>query len=163
MYGGTLPGRSSLTIRILGGLFRITHIKQFILFGLSICVLLWIVRLIHLKTFSILVLLGCLSILILSIIEHFLFKPAPDPEHVRLLDRDPSVDHLTFQNTLFSSGSFRTLSPRSSGTKCLICEKPFFPDDEVTLTDCRHIFHRQCFQEWTTVEISCPACQTSLV
>jgi hypothetical protein len=117
----------------------------------------------YLKTFAVVVLLGSSAILILSITEPLLAEPPPDSEQVRLLDAAPSIDRLSGESSLFSFGPFRTLSARSGNTKCSICERRFFADDEVTLTDCRHIFHRRCFEEWTSVEISCPTCQTSLV
>jgi hypothetical protein len=158
MFRSTTP----LGLRILGGLFRITHIKQFISFGLSVSVLLWIIRLMHLKTFGIVVLIGVLAILALSAVERLLAEPVPDPERVRLLDPDPSLDRLSAEAPLFSPGAFRALCARSADTRCSMCERTFLPDDDVVLTECRHVFHQRCFDEWTSVEISCPTCQTSL-
>jgi hypothetical protein len=158
MFRSTPP----LALRILGGLFRITHIKQFISFGISVSVLLFIIRVMHLKTFALVVLIGSLAILALSAVEHFLADPAPDPERVRLLDGDPSLDPLAAEAPLFSPGAFRAFSARSPDTRCSMCEKAFGADDDVVLTECRHIFHQRCFDEWTTVEISCPTCQTAL-
>jgi hypothetical protein len=162
MQGSSFPGATPLAIRILGGLFRITHIKQFISFGVSICVLLWIIRVIHFRTFILVVLFGFLAILVLSLIDPFLSEPMPDPEHVRLLDSASPFIGASFETSLFSSGPFKTLNNRSSDTKCSICDRPFFADDETTLTNCRHLFHRRCFEEWTSVDLSCPECQTSL-
>ena len=43
---------------------------------------------------------------------------------------------------------------------CVICQKEFEPDDEVTPLPCneRHYFHTVCIDNWLQDNLKCPIC-----
>jgi ankyrin repeat protein len=42
---------------------------------------------------------------------------------------------------------------------CLICRDEFISGDHVTQLPCRHLFHENCFSEWSMTKANCPYCQ----
>lgn len=42
---------------------------------------------------------------------------------------------------------------------CLICRDEFIIEDHVTQLPCRHLFHENCFSEWSITKANCPYCQ----
>ena len=42
---------------------------------------------------------------------------------------------------------------------CLICRDDFVTGDHVTQLPCRHLFHENCFNEWSLTKANCPYCQ----
>jgi len=59
-----------------------------------------------------------------------------------------------FVNFLLTSPSFRMSSQ--------ICMEEFQADDVIVMTDCKHVFHRKCCQEWLQHSRTCPVCRTDL-
>jgi hypothetical protein len=157
--------QSPRVIRILGGLFGIRHVKQIISLGLSVCIFLSVVRALRFRTLVTVILIYCVLITLLSLIEHFLNKRREATEPVPLLVGDSLMDlpHDQASRVRYTLGAFRTLTARSADRKCLICEAPLFGSDQVALTECCHMFHQTCFEQWTSIEISCPAFHSSLL
>lgn len=46
--------------------------------------------------------------------------------------------------------------------ECCICMDEFQPGDIIVTTDCKHVFHRKCCQEWLLNSRTCPVCRTDL-
>lgn len=42
---------------------------------------------------------------------------------------------------------------------CLICRDEFLIGDHATQLPCRHLFHENCINEWSTTKANCPYCQ----
>ncbi len=43
-----------------------------------------------------------------------------------------------------------------------ICMVDFVEDDEIVGTECSHIFHKQCCEEWLRYARTCPICRTDI-
>lgn len=48
---------------------------------------------------------------------------------------------------------------RISVKKCDICLEDYNSSDDVEFTECFHVFHSTCIQEWYKVKKSCPTCK----
>jgi hypothetical protein len=46
--------------------------------------------------------------------------------------------------------------------KCTICLDNIYPVELVAITECNHIFHRNCIKHWISDNLSCPLCRNSL-
>mmetsp|Transcript_14563 Transcript_14563/g.22447 ORF Transcript_14563/g.22447 Transcript_14563/m.22447 type:complete len:702 (+) Transcript_14563:193-2298(+) len=46
--------------------------------------------------------------------------------------------------------------------ECCICMVDFVGDDVIVATECEHIFHKQCCQEWLRQSRTCPVCRTDI-
>ena len=47
-------------------------------------------------------------------------------------------------------------------TECCICMGEFEPDDSIVATECDHIFHKRCCQEWLRQARTCPVCRCDI-
>jgi len=47
--------------------------------------------------------------------------------------------------------------------ECCICLAEFHRDEEMVITECEHIFHKGCCQEWLKQARSCPVCRRNIV
>lgn len=45
---------------------------------------------------------------------------------------------------------------------CPICLNDMVIGEEARVLTCKHMFHRQCLDEWLRVNASCPTCRTSI-
>jgi hypothetical protein len=51
-----------------------------------------------------------------------------------------------------------------TNTDCTICTEVFQPTDQVILTSCGHIFHRDCIKPWLCNESTkCPSCRKEII
>jgi hypothetical protein len=150
-----------LLVRILGGMVRIHHIKQFITFAMSVCVILWIVRVLRFKTFGLTIFILGLSIAFLSLVEPLVGRRRNHSARIGLIDRDP-ID-VPAGHVPYTAGEFRGFAGKSPDATCAMCDIPFAADDAVAMSDCRHLFHEHCFKQWISVEATCPSCHSSLL
>lgn len=47
-------------------------------------------------------------------------------------------------------------------TECAICLVDFEKTDMVSVTNCNHVFHNECIQEWSHYKHDCPVCREEL-
>ena len=76
--------------------------------------------------------------------------------------------------TVFSSGggaSYKvtpgygrrtTLVQNNDDSQCCVCMEPFQSPCVVLRTDCGHMFHSECLDEWVRHKNSCPLCQSMI-
>jgi hypothetical protein len=57
-----------------------------------------------------------------------------------------------------------THPPENDGDLCVICHAEFAPVTEplMKITDCAHIYHKDCIEKWFEYDESCPLCRKSL-
>lgn len=48
-------------------------------------------------------------------------------------------------------------------TECCICMAEFTNEDVIVATECEHVFHRQCCDEWLQQARTCPNCRADIV
>lgn len=69
-------------------------------------------------------------------------------------------DHFNF---LFKKKSFQ----ESYGNDCPICFDSFKIDDDIVMTPCNHLFHKQCLKTWfynlSEPKHTCPYCRTNFL
>lgn len=82
-------------------------------------------------------------------------------EPMFLKNRRGSQGSLTSVN---SAGSIQDehLHEASNTKECEICEKPFLHGDEVHITPCKHMFHRECLELRLKTTHACPTCHADL-
>ena len=70
-------------------------------------------------------------------------------------------------NRMFSyrySSSSSTASASSCGGDCVVCLCTLRDGDQVRRLECRHVFHKECFDGWLDhLNFNCPLCRSSLV
>ena len=47
-------------------------------------------------------------------------------------------------------------------TECTICLDEFENESNISLTECRHIFHTDCIKEWVRYKKECPVCRNEI-
>lgn len=47
-------------------------------------------------------------------------------------------------------------------TECIICMEEFEANDAIVMTECKHVFHKTCCQEWLLQSCTCPVCRTDI-
>mmetsp|Transcript_21249 Transcript_21249/g.27402 ORF Transcript_21249/g.27402 Transcript_21249/m.27402 type:complete len:670 (+) Transcript_21249:171-2180(+) len=52
--------------------------------------------------------------------------------------------------------------PNNYPKECCICMVDFQSSDEIVATECDHVFHKQCCQEWLRQACTCPVCRTDI-
>ena len=57
-------------------------------------------------------------------------------------------------NSLISGGEY--------SNECSICVEEFKPNDDVTVLDCKHLFHNKCILEWGHYNTVCPICREKI-
>jgi|LakMenE18May11ns_1017337.scaffolds.fasta_scaffold00077_6 hypothetical protein len=80
-----------------------------------------------------------------------LFQQASASEE---LERNDKIK-LDVQSQLFSE-SEKTFS------SCSICSDDYKDDDTVSTLNCKHIFHKNCIEEWGHYNPVCPVCKASI-
>uniref|UniRef100_A0A7S1BW70 RING-type domain-containing protein n=1 Tax=Corethron hystrix TaxID=216773 RepID=A0A7S1BW70_9STRA len=48
-------------------------------------------------------------------------------------------------------------------TECCICMNDFEDEDVNVVTECNHVFHKDCFEEWLKMARTCPVCRHNLL
>jgi hypothetical protein len=46
--------------------------------------------------------------------------------------------------------------------QCVICFDNVNPGQEITATECNHLFHKKCLNGWTSGHTTCPSCRTEV-
>jgi hypothetical protein len=44
-------------------------------------------------------------------------------------------------------------------TQCTICVDEFDKEDDVIITPCKHLYHKQCIEKWCEQSVFCPVCK----
>ncbi|KAJ4848986.1 hypothetical protein Tsubulata_018725 [Turnera subulata] len=53
---------------------------------------------------------------------------------------------------------------KGGGSDCVVCLCTFRDGDQVRKLDCRHVFHKECFDGWLDhLNFNCPLCRSPLV
>jgi hypothetical protein len=52
--------------------------------------------------------------------------------------------------------------PESYPKECCICMSDFVHGEIIVVTECEHVFHRRCCQEWLRQARTCPVCRTDI-
>ena len=47
-------------------------------------------------------------------------------------------------------------------SSCSICFEKFVDNDDISILDCKHIFHNKCIVEWGCFKPSCPLCRKEI-
>ena len=47
-------------------------------------------------------------------------------------------------------------------TSCSICLEEFKLEESIRVTNCNHIFHHKCIEEWICKSPTCPLCRKNL-
>lgn len=47
-------------------------------------------------------------------------------------------------------------------TSCSICSDDYKEDDTVSVLDCKHVFHKNCIEEWGHYNPVCPICKVEI-
>jgi len=45
---------------------------------------------------------------------------------------------------------------------CSVCLGDFCDEEDVRVTQCRHVFHASCIEEWAVTKNQCPMCRDVL-
>jgi len=75
-------------------------------------------------------------------------------EHESLKRKEDSID---FKTVKYSNLDFKNFE-----TQCSICLVNYENGDNVSLTNCNHLFHNECLVEWTHYKKECPICRKNL-
>lgn len=46
--------------------------------------------------------------------------------------------------------------------ECCICMSDFLAEETIVVTECQHVFHKRCCQEWLRQARTCPVCRTDI-
>lgn len=71
-------------------------------------------------------------------------------------DLEKIYDKIEIESNLYSS---ITETNKEIEDKCCICLNEFKNDDQVSILNCKHLFHYDCITEWSTYKINCPVCR----
>lgn len=70
----------------------------------------------------------------------------------------------TDRDIIISSQKFETIieSMQKDNIKCCICFDDFEKKSDISVTNCKHVFHTYCIKEWGKYKIECPICRQKL-
>ena len=63
-----------------------------------------------------------------------------------------------FQKYLIGPHNF-LIESNENNDMCLICRDEFLQDEQATYLPCKHLFHENCYTEWSLTKANCPYCQ----
>jgi hypothetical protein len=66
--------------------------------------------------------------------------------------------HLISINDFSSIHSFSSCPNSYNTTDCPICHVPFLSSDSIRLLKCKHLYHKNCIDEWLGRNRRCPTC-----
>ncbi|XP_021896207.1 E3 ubiquitin-protein ligase RHA2A [Carica papaya] len=94
----------------------------------------------------------------------FLPRLDPDPDQGRFLGSGlANLVVLAEQLNINRVFSYRYCC-RGDGSDCVVCLSTLRDGDRVRMLDCRHVFHKDCFDGWLDhLHFTCPLCRTPLV
>ena len=78
---------------------------------------------------------------------------------------EESNDHLKRTDEIidFPIINYENFEDKSNyDTKCTICLDEFENESNISLTECRHIFHTDCIKEWVRYKKECPVCRNEI-
>ena len=78
---------------------------------------------------------------------------------------DESNDHLKRTDEIidFPIIKYTDFEDKSNyDIKCTICLDEFENESNISLTECRHIFHTDCIKEWVRYKKECPVCRNEI-
>lgn len=137
-------------LRILSGLFKPNHLRQFASFVVAFCIVLWIVRAISIATLLLIIAVCGALMALLACAERVLCRAAPASES----DDAPLIDsaHDRAHQLRYD------LRALDSDGRCGVCLAPMRAGAEAATLDCEHSFHPECIERWATVQDACPLC-----
>jgi len=156
---------SPSVFKILIGMFRLAHIRQFLSIAISLALFLWIFRLIRINTFLVIIIVCLLSIFVLYIIEEI---------NKETIGTNKNEDPIASASDPFRDVSQSLVSkiifelyvasdhPGETGL-CGICLRNIREGDMVGSLPCMHFFHKQCIEKWIRIRSVCPSCKNPIV
>lgn len=80
------------------------------------------------------------------------------------LNQQPGLERtfekLEIDSQLYSSTML--IDKNETDKNCCICLSDFKSDDNVSVLNCKHLFHHDCIVEWSMYKINCPVCRENL-
>ena len=61
-----------------------------------------------------------------------------------------------------NSDKFKNINKEKYSIDCSICKEDFENTDDISITNCNHIFHTKCIKEWGYYKQECPNCRNNL-
>jgi hypothetical protein len=151
-------------IKIMKGIFKIAHFKQFSIFVVSISIILTVTRVIKIKTFIIICLIcGTIAICLVAL-DYFLKKkekPNENNDYILLNKTNQwsnsqgaelQVEHVKFYSEQFPGES----------NICGLCFEPIKEGSDIEVLQCLHFFHPECIEKWTKIRRFCPTCKAQI-
>ncbi|KAK8885814.1 hypothetical protein M9Y10_041268 [Tritrichomonas musculus] len=160
-------------LRILLGMLKIIHLKQFVVIFLSISILLLFFRILSINTFFFLLLVCGFLLILLTLIDYLIkryrlhqHQQQKEEELVPLIDNNASLEeqysafksHIRYDLKYYSKTEFPDVPDI-----CGVCLQTIPEGTEVAVLPCMHIFHPKCIEKWTKVNNSCPFCKATIV
>ena len=62
----------------------------------------------------------------------------------------------------FTNIKYSTIVNKNYDSSCSICLVEFEDDSDIGITNCDHIFHKECITEWSRYKKDCPVCREEL-
>ena len=158
--GSDIGIHASTLIRIMFGIFRIPHIKQFISILMSLCFLLWILQILKTFSFFMILLSSLCALLILTLIEKC--KKSTHSIGTTFSDSIGVQFELEQPNLQFDIHIYNHEETMDETNICGICLEPLHDGENAAFLSCMHAFHPSCIEKWSRVQNSCPLCKASL-
>ena len=148
-------------IKIIGGMLKFNHLRQFISIIIAICIILWIIRFISFLTLVMIIFSGGTFMVLLTWIENICKKREARNRGNNQDDYSLLLDEHE-KNPWQVRYDLHVLDEVSEDQKnCGICLKPLKQGTEVATLGCMHSFHPGCIEKWAKVQTLCPMCKTS--
>lgn len=149
--------------KIILGIFRIAHLKQFLIFIMSISFLLFLIRVLYLKTMVIYLGSCVLLLIILDIIER-ITRTHLDSYVGNFQQLSSIADGTLFDDNLvrYSILYYSKNEFLDENEKCNICFQVIEEGSKIAQLECHHLFHLHCVEKYNNMIKSCPICKAVL-
>lgn len=94
-------------------------------------------------------------------VENDVFLSLLNASGVRYTVFSPSSGGASYKVTP-GYGRRTTLMQNNDDSQCCVCMEAFQPPCAVLRTDCGHMFHAECLDQWVKHKNSCPLCQSMI-
>ena len=150
-------------MKIIGGMLKIKHVKQFIIIGVSICILLWLFRVLAFTTLLIIIASCIVATLLLSFLEKLCRKHNSPEDNEPLFDTETEKPWFGSTQIRYDLRAYSKDDSYDNSGICGICLERLRDGSEVATLQCCHSFHPSCIEKWAKVQDSCPMCKTSFI